>query len=311
MAVSSRFNARSTAMEVAAGHDLRDRTMIVTGGAGGLGLEAVRALDHAGATVIVTARDPARATRALSEAGLSSIEVRQLDLMHLASVRAFAKDWGDQPLDVLINNAGIMQAPQGVTGDGFEQHMGVNHLAHFLLTVLLTPALKQGRESRVVSVSSSAHRLAPWNVDDPFGEARSYDPHRAYGESKSANALFALAYDRRHAVDGVRAYSLMPGVIETPLMKHVPLNDRAALLERMSHAVKSPAQGASTIIWAAIAPELNGHGGLYLENCAEAPPADPSIPGRGVADHVKDPDVAYRLWDWSEEQIGHASFLSN
>lgn len=304
MAIASQFGTHSTAREVASGHNLNGRTMIVTGGSGGLGLEAVKALHEAGATVIATARDVRRAAATLAQSGLSDVAVEALDLSSLGSIRAFAGRWGARPLDVLINNAGIMNVPEGRTEDGFESHIGVNHLAHFLLSVLLTPALRQGVDSRVVSVSSAAHRLAPWNEEDPHGRIRGYDPRVAYGESKAANALFALAYDDQFASEGIRAFSLMPGVIETPLMAHVSNDDRTALLERMRHVVKTPEQGASTIVWAAIAPELAQAGGLYLENCHEAEPTDLAVPGIGVAAHVQDHEAAARLWKWSEGEVG-------
>lgn len=304
MPITSPFHSHSTAREIIAGQDLSGKTILVTGGTGGLGIEASSVMRAAGATVVATARDVTRADAALEQHGLNGIEVEPLDLESLASVRAFAARWGDRPLDVLINNAGIMNVPEGVTEDGFERHIGVNHLAHFLLSELLIPALRRGTDGRVVSVSSSAHRIAPWNAEDPHSRARPYVAHRAYGESKSANALFALAFDDHHAGEGVRAFSLMPGVIETPLMTHVSDEDRQALLARMQHVVKTPEQGASTIVWAAIGPELSGTGGLYLENCQVAAPATNDLPGMGVAPHATDRDEAEVLWQWSLGEVG-------
>jgi NAD(P)-dependent dehydrogenase (short-subunit alcohol dehydrogenase family) len=298
MPISSPFGRHSTAADIVRGRDLNGRTVLVTGGAGGLGLEAVRALAGAGAEVTVTARNADAASKALRAAGLS-VTVAPMDLAELASVRAFANHWADRPLDILINNAGVMHEPLGQTADGFESHIGINHLSHFLLSVLLTPALERGTNSRVIAVSSSAHRLSSWQPCDPAWHDRAYDPMQAYGESKSANALFAFGYDRRHAASGVRAFSLMPGVIVTPLMRHIPGSDIAVLTERMRHVVKSPEQGASTIVWAAIAPELDSAGGLYLEDCAEAAPMDPAVPGMGVAPHVQDAELAAELWRWS------------
>jgi NAD(P)-dependent dehydrogenase (short-subunit alcohol dehydrogenase family) len=304
MAVSSKWGRHSTAREVAEGRDLRGKTVIVTGGAGGIGVETVRALRDAGADVTVTARDTGRAMAILRDNGVMDGPVEALDLANLASVRDFAARWGDRPLDILINNAGIMETTPGVTADGFERHIGVNHLGHFLLANLLTPALRKGKNSRVVVVSSSAHRLAPWDAQDPYFRTKPFDPHAAYGQSKAANALFALGYDQRHADEGIRAFALMPGVIKTFLLGNVDDPAMIPFFERMQHALKTPQQGASTSVWAAIGHDLDGKGGLYLENCREAEPAHPDVMGVGVAAHVRDPANADRLWQWSLAETG-------
>ena len=302
--VASKFGAHSTAAEVAAGHDLAGRTAIVTGGASGLGLETVRALAGAGATVVVAARDT-EAARAVLKDVPGSIEVEALDLSDLASVRAFAERWGARPLNLLINNAGVSITPFGHTAQGFETQLGTNHLGHFLLTRLLTPALERGAPARVVCLSSRAHAFAEMDFDDPNFERRPYDPTVAYCQSKTANALFALEYDRRHRGRGIRAFSLMPGVIPTPLMRHMTEEETKALLGRYQDRIKTPAQGAATTIWAALAPELEGQGGIYLEDCAPAPHA--VNPGdEGVHPHVRDTAAAERLWAWSEEVTGLA-----
>lgn len=302
--ITSVFGPHSTAREVAKGRDLTGRTAIVTGGASGIGLETVRALAEIGARLVVGVRDVEAAKRALSSIE-GNIEVAKLDLADLDSVRAFASAWQGQPLHLLINNAGIMNVPLARTREGIESHLGVNHLGHFLLTDLLADALRRGAPSRVVTLSSSAHRLSPFEFDDPNFERRSYDPMLAYGQSKTANALFAVEHDRRSRSFGVRSFALMPGIIRTRLMRHVPEDALDALEQRMAHAVKNPEQGASTSVWAALAPELDGQGGLYLEDCAQAERADANgVPGRGVTAHALDPGAAAELWRWSAQHVG-------
>jgi NAD(P)-dependent dehydrogenase (short-subunit alcohol dehydrogenase family) len=300
--ITSAFGRRSTAAEVAAGHDLSGRNVLITGGASGLGLETTRALAAVGANVTVAVRNVEAARAAF--AGVSPVvQIEAVDLGDLESVRALAARWGDEPLHLLINNAGVMQVPEGRTHQGFETHIGVNHLAHFLLTSLLTPALAKAGGARVISLSSGAHGAAPFNAEDPNWEQRDYNPFFAYAESKSANALFALEYDRRERANGVRAFSLHPGVIHTPLMRHMQDGQIAWLMDAMKDEVKSPQEGAATTVWAATAPELEGQGGLYLEDCAEAAPAVGEVHG-GVKSYVRDPAAAATLWAWSERAVG-------
>ena len=313
--VTSRFDHTSTAMEVIKGVDLTGKTAIVTGGASGLGVETARALASAGAQVVIAVRDIAagdKVAKAINaEVGAERVSVEVLELGSLASVRDFARRWGDRPLNLLINNAGVMACPQGYTEDGFETQIGVNHLGHFLLTTLLTPSLEAGAPSRLISVSSSTHQHSDVNFDDPHYRTREYSPFPAYGQSKSANALFAVEYDRRYRDKGVRAFSLMPGVIDTNLGRHVgpELSGRLAAQsaeippERRIRR-KNVEQGAATTIWAATAPELEGHGGLYLEHCNQALPHADTLPlGEGVKPHALNPDSAARLWTWSEAQV--------
>lgn len=304
----SGFGAQSTALEVVDGIDLTGRTAIVTGGASGIGVETARALVHAGASVLLAVRNPeagARVAAAINvEIGTERVSVDCLELGSLASVRAFAARWGDRPLSLLINNAGVMACPQGATEDGFETQFGVNHLGHFLLTMLLLPALEKGSPARVIAVSSSAHGMADVDFDDTDFRNRPYDAFRAYGQSKTANALFALEFDRRYRERGIRAFSLMPGVIHTNLGRHVPDAGWADI----EHLAKTVEQGASTSVWAATAPELGGQGGLYLENCAEAEIFVRGMPrGTGVMPYARDPDAARRLWALSEEKVGLAA----
>jgi len=294
---------RTTALQVVAGIRLDGARVIVTGAAGDLGLETVRALASAGAEVVAAVRDVVRAEAALRDVP-GRVQVDQLDLGDLKSVRAFAARQGGRPLQLLINNAGVMNVPYAVSAQGVETHLAVNHLGHFLLTVLLTPALAQGAPSRVVTLSSSAHRAAPLDFDDLNFHRRPYDAHLAYAQSKTANALFTLELDRFAEPRGIRAFAVMPGVIETGLMRTTTPEEIAALKVRLSHAVKTAPEGAATSVWAAVAPELAGRGGLYLEDCAIAEPGDPLRPGRGVYPHAQDPEAAARLWRWSQSVAG-------
>jgi NAD(P)-dependent dehydrogenase (short-subunit alcohol dehydrogenase family) len=311
--ITSQFGASSTAREVVAGHDLSGRTAIVTGGAAGLGLETVRALAEAGADVVIAARsagagEQAIATIAAPAAGRVSVE--SLELGSFASIRQFGARWGERPLDLLINNAGVMATPQGMTDHHLETQIGINHFGHFLLTTLLLPALeagacRSGRFSRVVVLSSNGHRLSPMHFDDPHYLSRPYDKWEAYGQSKTANALFAVELSRRFKDRGIVANSLMPGRIRTELIRHLSDEDLARFgspprQDAPPPGYKTPEQGAATSVWAAVAPELEGIGGLYLEDCAQAPLETPEQRGTGVMQHALDPVAAERLWTLSE-----------
>ena len=317
-AVASEFGADTPAMEVVAGHDLTGRRAIVTGGASGIGVETVRALASAGAEVTIAARNleaaQVTADTLNSELGAQRVDAQPLDLADLDSVREFAARWGDRPLSLLINNAGVMACPFGRTQDGFEIQFGTNHLAHFLLAKLLVPALEKGTPARVISLSSAAHRMSDIDFADPNFERREYHPFRAYGQSKTANALFAVEFDRRYRDRGIRAFSVMPGVIQTSLGRHMT----PALREELGFVPKEPAApdaiayksveaGAATTVWAATARELDGHGGLYLEHCGVARPLAPDSPrGTGVTPYALDPRSAKRLWELSERLVGLA-----
>lgn len=316
-----RFDFSSTAEEVSEGLDLSGRLALITGGASGLGSETARVLALRGARVVIAARDMAKADAAiaaiLADLPTADLEAMQLDLADLDSVRAFAVLFArEHPrLDLLIANAGVMASPPGKTADGFDLQFGTNHLGHFVLVNRLHGPLKAaadaGRKPRVVVLSSRAHRRADVDLDDPNFEARPYDKWQAYGESKTANALFALELDRRWRADGIRAFSVHPGGIVTELGRHLTDEDRAALLERFQKAgaapqFKSVPQGAATTVFAATAPELDGEGGYYLENAARAARNDdmesdrPEQQGAGVAGYAQDPDRAARLWALSE-----------
>ncbi|PVM93146.1 SDR family NAD(P)-dependent oxidoreductase [Caulobacter endophyticus] len=316
--IVSPFGARSTAGEVVAGHDLSGRTAIVTGAATGIGIETARALAQAGARVVIAARKPDLAAQAIADieatAGPGKAEFAMLDLSSLASVRAFADAWGDRPLNLLINNAGVMACPLAYTEDGLEMQIGTNHFGHFLLSTLLAENLVAGAQeagvhSRLVSLSSIGHRRSGVDFDDPHFRHRPYDKWEAYGQAKTANSLFAVGFDARFKDQGVRANAVMPGGIMTPLQRHLPIEEQVALGwigddGKPRDGFKTPQQGAATSVWAAVGPELDGAGGLYLEDCKQALPWTKDKPWAGVMPHALDPDAAERLWGLSVETVG-------
>jgi NAD(P)-dependent dehydrogenase (short-subunit alcohol dehydrogenase family) len=315
--ILSGFDPYTDASVVAAGHDLLGRSIIVTGGATGIGIETARALAGVGAnvTLAVRRREAGEAAAADINASVGAERARAaaLDLADLASVAAFARAWGDAPLHVLINNAGVMACPLSYTADDFEMQIGTNHFGHYALTVALLPALRKGaakgRSARVVSLSSIGHRRGGIDWADPHYRHRPYDKWQAYGQSKTANSLFAVGFHRRFKDHGVSANAVMPGGIFTPLQRHLPLEEMVALGwvnaagEPVAVGFKTPNQGASTSVWAAIGAELEGVGGLYLENLAQAEPFQPG--GRlGVMPHALNAEDAERLWALSEETTG-------
>ncbi len=310
------FGARSTALEVIAGHDLHGHEAIVTGGASGIGVETVRALAAAGARVVIAARDRAKADGVAQDVrgstGSNAVEVGDLDLGSLASVRRFVDGYLAQgrPLHILINNAGIMATPLAYTEDGFESQFSTNHIGHFALTVGLLPALKTAGTARVVSLSSIGHRRDGIHFDDLNFRQRPYEPFTGYGQSKTANALFAVGLTERHAADGITANAVMPGGILTGLQKHMSREEQMALgwfgeSGTPNPRFKSTEQGAATSIWAAVAPDLEGVGGRYLEDCAIAEPWTAERPMSGYMPYALDPDDARRLWSVSEDLIAH------
>ncbi|MBB4615416.1 SDR family NAD(P)-dependent oxidoreductase [Novosphingobium taihuense] len=304
----SPFGATSTAAEVAAGHDLSGKRVIVTGANSGIGVETAVTLASVGAEVVLAVRDPVSAEPVLDRiaAAGGKAYASALELSDLRSVEAFVSREKGQPLHSLINNAGIMACPFARTAQGFEAQIGVNHLGHFHLTTLMLPDLIEAGGSRVVSVSSSGHHWSAFDFDDPHFETEQYDPIKAYGRSKTANALFAVELDRRYREHGVRAFSLMPGAIQTNLGRSMTDEIRKALgvdaASARQFTWKTPEQGAATSIWAALGHELEGLGGLYLENCDVAALNEP---GRsdGVKPWAIDPVAAKLLWAWSEAAI--------
>jgi NAD(P)-dependent dehydrogenase (short-subunit alcohol dehydrogenase family) len=311
--IGSGFGAHSTADDVLAGVDLSGKLAIVTGGYSGLGLETTRALTKAGARVVVPARRPDTAREAL--AGLEGVELGELDLGDLDSVRAFAERFlaSGRTVDFVIDNAGIMACPETRVGPGWEAQFATNHLGHFALVNRLWPAIEPGG-ARVVSVSSRAHHFSGMRWDDVHWRT-GYDKWQAYGQAKTANVLFAVHLDKLGADRGVRAFSLHPGGILTPLQRHLP---KAEMVERgwideqgnvlNPSGFKSPAQGAATQVWAATSPQLAGMGGVYLEDCDIAEPAVDGDEGGGVRAWATDPDEAERLWTLSAELTGVNAF---
>lgn len=305
------------AAEIAEDYDLSGRTAVITGAATGIGVETARALAAAGAEVTIAVRNreagETAAAQINADIGEDRVKVGALDLSDLASVAGFVSAWGDAPLNMLINNAGVMACPQSYTANDLEMQIGTNHFGHFLLGVGLARALmngaEEGRSARLVSLSSSGHRRGGINWDDVHYRTRPYDKWESYGQSKTANALFAVGYHKRFAELGITANSVMPGGIMTPLQRHMQREEMIALGWMNAEGVvregfKTPAQGASTSVWAAIGPELEGVGGLYLENLAEAVPFDPADPYQGVMPHALDPESAERLWALSEDTTG-------
>jgi len=308
--VGSPFGYRSTAREVLEGIDLAGKRVVVTGGYSGIGTETVRAIAGAGAEVVVGARRVDQAESVLADFE-GSIAVLPLDLSDPASIDAFAQGvaalWNS--LDLLIANAAVMASPLQRDARGYEGQFATNHLGHFQLTARLWPLLKAAGKARVVVLSSIGHRLNGLDLDDPHFERRNYDKWLAYGQAKSANALFALQLDKLGAPHGVRAFAVHPGGIATPLQRHLTREEQVAMGwydadGNLNERFKSEEQGASTTVWAATSPLLEGAGGVYCENCDVAAPASPDNPMGGVHPHIRDEMLAARLWSESERMTG-------
>ncbi len=313
--VTSKFGHDSTAMEVIAGIDLRGKNAIVTGASSGIGIETARALAAAGAEVTLPVRNSEKgetvAAAIRSTTGNDHVRAAKLDLSDFASVRRFAEAFmaTGKPLHLLINNAAIMACPLTRSAEGYEAQFATNHLGHFLLTGHLTPALKAGAPSRVVALSSIGHRLSPIHFDDIHFARRAYDKWLAYGQAKTANALFAVELNRRLSPAGVTANAVHPGGIMTGLQQHLTQEEMNAMgwfdQDGKPHPVfKTIEGGASTSVWAATAPELEGKGGWYLEDCNEGEPAVPEKRMSGYFPHAVDKEAAARLWKVSEEMVG-------
>jgi NAD(P)-dependent dehydrogenase (short-subunit alcohol dehydrogenase family) len=309
--IGSGFGHDSTADEVLAGIDLSGKLAVVTGGYSGLGLETTRALARAGAQVVVPARRPAAAQEALGDLG-HAVEVGELDLADLASVQAFAERFLEsrRSIDIMIDNAAIMAAPETRVGPGWEAQFATNHLGHFALVNRLWPAIAAG-SGRVVSVSSTGHRRSDIRWDD-LEFRQGYDKWQAYGQAKTANVLFAVQLDALGKDSGVRAFALHPGGILTPLQRHLEKQEMVdfgwidANGTPLNPAFKSPEQGAATSVWAATSPQLDGLGGLFLEDCEVAEISTDDAPG--VRPYAVDPASAARLWTVSAELTGVNAF---
>uniref|UniRef100_A0A8C3ATV8 Si:dkey-23o4.6 n=2 Tax=Cyclopterus lumpus TaxID=8103 RepID=A0A8C3ATV8_CYCLU len=282
---------------------LDGKTVLITGANTGIGKETSRDLARRGARVVMACRDLSRAEQAAEEIRLSTgngnVVIRHLDLGSVYSVRQFAKDFtdGEDRLDVLINNAGVMMCPRWLTEDGFETQLAVNHLGHFLLTNLLLPKLKSSAPSRVVTVSSIAHQGGRIDFDDLFSSKKTYSSLESYRQSKLANVLFSRELGRRLRGSGVSAFCLHPGVIRTELGRHVegwfPL--LGALLRLPSLLLmKTPSEGSQTTLYCALTPGLDGQSGRYFSDCAE----------KEAAPEGRDDFVSRKLWEESARLVG-------
>ena len=303
--ITTPFNFHSTAAEVVEGIDLSGRRAIVTGGASGIGVETARALAGAGAEVTLAVRNPeagaAVATEITASTGNRGVHVAPLDLTDLASIAGFVASWRG-PLHILVNNAGVMATPETYTPEGWELQFATNHLGHFALATGLRAALaagaEAGGEARIVAVSSSALYRSPVIFDDLHFRFRPYDQWEAYGQSKTANVLFAVGATARWGQDGITANALMPGAIATALQRHI------GEMRTPSQRRKTPEQGASTSVLLATSPLLKGVGGRYFVNNEEAVVVDRRTDDMtGVAPYALDPANADRLWTVSEQLL--------
>jgi NAD(P)-dependent dehydrogenase (short-subunit alcohol dehydrogenase family) len=316
------FGATSTTDAVLAGVDLSGKRVLVTGVSAGLGVETARALASRGAHVIGAARDLKKAESAMEKAWVAAkngggVELLALDLASLSSVRAAADKLvkAGKPLDLVINNAGVMACPLMRTTDGFEMQFGTNHLGHFVFTNRIAPLLREG--ARVVALSSSGHRFANVDLDDPSFVNAVYDPWIAYGRSKTANVLFAVAFDARHRGRRVRATAVHPGGIQTELARHLDPDHLAGRIADINATLaakglppfklKTVPQGAATSVWAGAVAAADEVGGQYCEDCHVTTlitdePLDP-VSG-GVRPYALDPLRAEALWAKSEELVG-------
>jgi NAD(P)-dependent dehydrogenase (short-subunit alcohol dehydrogenase family) len=322
--ISSGFNATSTAGDVIKGIDLTGKIAIVTGGNTGIGLETTKVLEAAGATVILAARDITKATKNLD--GIANVEPEQMDLMDPQSIDAFAQKFlaSGRPLHLLINNAGIMWVPLRRDSRGIESQLATNYLGQFHLVARLWPALKKSDGARVVNVSSYGHQMSPFNFEDPNFMQREYHTLQGYGQSKTANNLFALELDNRAKQFNVRAYSVHPGSIggtelgreaSVEMFQQMGMCDADGnLFPEVAAGLKTVPQGAATTVWCATSPMLDGIGGVYCENADIAEldlgqiqhRYDEPSTIRGVQPYSLDEANAKRLWKLSEELIGIA-----
>ena len=320
------FGATSTTEDVLSGIDLHGKRILVTGVSAGLGVETARSLAAHGANVVGAARGLAKAEAATAQirkdaaANGGSFELVELDLASLASVRNCADQLlrKGEPLDVIIANAGVMATPFIYTTDHFEIQFGTNHLGHFVLVNRIAPLIRRG--GRLINLSSAGHRYSNVDLEDPNFKRTPYDPFVAYGRSKTANILFAVAFDQRHRERGVRAAAVHPGVIETELGRHVDPSRLDTLIKQINDQLlaegkgpfrwKTIPQGAATSVWAGVVAAADEIGGHYCENChvARIVPGDVPISGvsEGVRGYALDLKTAEALWKKSEEMVGES-----
>lgn len=314
----STFGETTTADEVLEGIDLSGKTVLITGGSSGLGQETARAMAAKGAHLVISARNPAQmeeATAAIrAQVPEAKLDTLTCDLASLESIAAAGAKANERfgKIDILINNAGVMACPKMQTADGFEMQFGTNHLGHFALTKHLMPLIEAGADKRIVNLSSRGHHICPADLEDPNFEASEYTPWESYGRSKTANILFTKGLEDRFADRGIHAYAVHPGGIQTNLGRHLTEEDTKFLMERMKQQAeetgkqtmfKTIPQGAATQSWAATAPELEGAGGVYCEDCHVAQVDDVSTNG-GVRSYALEKANADRLWALSEQMTG-------
>jgi NAD(P)-dependent dehydrogenase (short-subunit alcohol dehydrogenase family) len=310
--ITTPFGFDSTAAEAVAGIDLTGKRAIVTGGSSGIGIETARALAAAGADVTLAVRNTEAGARVAADItatiGNAAVHVAELDLADPNSVAAFVAGWSG-PLDVLINNAGVMAIPElRLSAQGWELQFATNHLGHFALALGLHDALAAtSAGARIVSLSSRGHLQSPVVFDDINFASRPYDPMLAYGQSKTANVLFAVEATHRWADEGITANAVHPGAIETTnLSRYLDPDYLEQLKASGVYRYKTPEQGAATSVLVATSPLLEDIGGRYFQDCNEAPVVDPSSPGRsgsGVAAYALDPTNAERLWELSQASL--------
>ena len=325
----------TTALEAIEGHVLKGYNIIVTGSNSGLGIETVRAFAKAGANCFMTARNIEKAQSVaddiISTTGNKNIHLDKLELDSLDSVNSYVEKFleKDEPLHILVNNAGVAGCPHSFTKDGIEMQFGTNHIGHFALTTGLIPALKKGvvqsgRNSRVVNVGSLMHVNCDFDFEDYNFEKRKYEPYVSYGQSKTANSLFSLGLTERFAKDGIFSNSLHPGVIITNIQRHAPERVPGNLLILIpwinlfvlikcyiglieNYKLKTVEQGAATTVWAATAQELDGKGGLYLEDCKISDEVNDIEKIKqekfGFMSFIMDKTSSDKLWDLSEKLI--------
>jgi NAD(P)-dependent dehydrogenase (short-subunit alcohol dehydrogenase family) len=311
--IGSGYGERTTAREVAAAADLTGTQVVITGGYAGLGLETTRVLAERGAVILAGARDVAKARENL--AGIPGVTVHPLDLADHASIDRFASDVlaTTRAIDLLINNAGIMATPLTRDARGYELQFATNHLGHFQLTNRLLPALER-RGARVVSLTSAGHRFSAVDFDDPNFLSRPYDKWKAYGQSKSANSLFAVELDARMKERGIRAFAVHPGrILSTELVRHISIADLIAAGIRRpdgsldQSSTKTVQEGAATTVWCALSPQLDHLGGVYCADCdISAIVPDDSTSLTGVRRWAIDTAAAERLWELSERLLAAA-----
>jgi NAD(P)-dependent dehydrogenase (short-subunit alcohol dehydrogenase family) len=323
---STSFGATSTTDDILSGVNLKGKRILVTGVSAGLGVETARSLAAHGAQVVGTARDLNKAKAATEQAQKDaaanggSIELIELDLANLKSVRACADQLleKEEPFDVLIANAGVMATPFGQTADGFETQFGTNHLGHFVLVNRIAVLIRSG--GRLINLSSLGHRYSNVDLEDPNFERTPYEPFAAYGRSKTANILFAVAFDQRHRDRGARAAAVHPGVIHTELARHVDTSQIEKIIEQRNQQLaaegkapfrwKTIPQGAATSVWAGVAAPAEEIGGRYCEDCHVANLMPDHVPihamSEGVLGYALDANNAEALWKKSEELVGES-----